>query len=376
MNRIIITNISCRKAFDIISILTFSFKDESFILRSDKSIGAIKARICYGSHIYERLDTDSIDHFAHCMNLLAEKYADDRLIYVPVEEQTTDLFVEYISIHGKRNFVYLLPDKDLYRIFRNKLSLNELCLKQGFPAPRMYNVSQLEDAEYPILLKPSIGSGSQGLIRLYNKNELTDSVRRKLTGTDYLAQELLPNGRDVKGAFFLCRNGEVVGAYTHNRIRTIPEEGGVTVLSKIDNFNRLLSQGSALLKHFKWNGLIMLEYLYDPRTDEWKLIEANPRVWGSIMLAEYGGAFLLTNYVRLCLKQDIKPNHINKDTYIRWLFPMDCILLLRKRFNIKGFWTFKNQCFINWTYARKDRAIAYLLFSIISIKNLKKLLSR
>lgn len=357
-------------------MLTKEFYHESFILGIDDSMGVIQARLCYGSHIYERIDTTCMESFTECMKMLADKYYDDIIVYIPVEEQTTDYFVEYIARYGCGNFTFLLPDKEIYRTFRNKEQLNDLCLKYNFPAPIKFNVAQLNQADYPILLKPVIGSGSRGLMRLYSVNDLTNDVKRRITEENYLAQELLPNGKAVKGAFFLCKEGEVLGAYTHSRIRTVPEEGGVTVLSKMDDQDRLISQGAALLKQFRWTGLIMLEYLYDARTDEWKLIEANPRLWGSIMLAEFGGAYLLTNYVRYCIGQNMKETHIDADKYIRWLFPMDIMCLIKRRFQIRHFWNFRNQCFINWTYARKDRAIAYLLFSMLNMKNIKKFFSR
>lgn len=65
------------------------------------------------------------------------------------------------------------------------------------------------------------------------------------------------------GAFFLCDKGKVISAYSHKRIRTMPEEGGVTVLSQMDYNDVLIAQGKKLLEEVGWSGLIMLEYLYD-----------------------------------------------------------------------------------------------------------------
>ena len=51
-----------------------------------------------------------------------------------------------------------------------------------------------------------------------------------------------------------------------------------------------MKQATEFLNVSKWNGLIMLEYLYDSKASVYKLIEANPRIWGSIMLGLYDKA--------------------------------------------------------------------------------------
>ena len=90
------------------------------------------------------------------------------------------------------------------------------------------------------------------------------------------------------------------------------------------------------------------------------------------MLSEYSGANLLENYIHLCLGEPlVKPNL--KESYIRWFFPMDIIAYIKKKGKIEGFWNFKNTCFINWTYARIDRALWFVFFSIFNTHNLSKL---
>lgn len=375
MHYLLISDIQYRKAFDIISILKRSFPSERLILASTK--GKMFSTSCYGGCFVEKLRTEEgWDSFSKDFETILKKYSSDEIIYVPIEEQTTDYVIEYIEKEGKKNIVALLPPTDLYKKFRNKNSLNDYCLEEGLSAPKKFKVSDLPNVDYPVLLKPEIGSGSHGIYRLYGPQDYSDEVRQAILKHEYLAQELLPHGKDVQGAFFLCHMGKVIGAYTHKRIRTSPEEGGVTVLSRIDDNPMLIRQGKELLEHAGWEGLIMLEYIYDERCDKYKLIEANPRLWGSIMLSEYCGANLLTNYVRICLGQPIINGEIKKNAYIRWLFPMDLLNWIKKKGKIKDFWNFKNTCFINWTYARKDRAIFYLLLSAFNIDNVKKLLKR
>lgn len=375
MYRILITDVQYRKEFDNISIIKKLFPKEHLILGTTK--GWLYCKLSYGCCSVERLRTEEgKETFFFDFKHLLEKYSEDKIIYIPGEEQTTDYVVDFIDQFGKGNLVGLLPDYPLYTMFRNKRTLNQYCLEHGFPAPQEYKVEDLPNVEYPVLLKPEIGSGSHGQYRLYKNEDYTDDICEAVKKEPYLIQELLPNGKDVQGAFYLCYEGRVIGSYTHKRIRTSPEEGGVTVLSRLNDNPQLLQQGKELLEHAKWEGLIMLEYIYDDRSGEYKLIEANPRIWGSIMLSEYSGANLLSNYVRICLGQQVLLPKMKEEAYIRWLFPMDLLNWLKKKGKMKGFWNFKNTCFINWTYARKDRAIWFIISSIFNMHNLKNLFGR
>lgn len=375
MTYILITDVQYRKEFDNVSIVKKLFTNVHLILGTTK--GSLFCKLAYGSCSVEKLRTeDGKETFFHDFKELIEKYSEDKIVYVPGEEQTTDYVVEFIEQFGQRNLVCLLPPASLYKLFRNKRTLNHYCIENGFPAPKEYKVEDLPAVDYPVLLKPEIGSGSHGQYRLYKKEDYTEEIKTVLSKEPYLIQELLPNGKEVQGGFFLCHDGKVIGAYTHKRIRTSPEEGGVTVLSCLNDNPQLINQGIQLLEHAGWEGLVMLEYIFDDRTGEYKLIEANPRIWGSIMLSEYSGANLLSNYIRICLGQPIEKPPMKVEAYIRWFFPVDLLNWIKKKGRIKGFWNFNNTCVINWTYARKDRALMFILMSVFNMHNLKNLFGR
>jgi predicted ATP-grasp superfamily ATP-dependent carboligase len=376
MNIILISDIFHRKVFDVISIIHSKFPENKLILGlpSIDKLSFIKASILYKGNI-EYLNTRSIDEFYKCLNNISNKYFKDKIIFIPVEEETTLFFLRFISIYGNLNFSYLLPELTVFETVRNKFDLNKYCIEYGINSPHMFHVYELKslpECDYPILLKPCIGSGSKGLIRLLSSVDLTEDIYKQVQNKEYLAQELIPNGKEVKGAFFLCREGEIIGAYCHERIRTSPPNGGVTILSKITTNEQIISEGSKLLKSLKWEGLIMLEFLYDPKSDCYKIIEANPRLWGSIMLSEYSGANLLENYILICMGKEIKKEIIKENVYIRWLFPADVLNYLKSGFRIKDFWKMKDTCFINWTYAPKISAIFYNVISIFNFRNISR----
>ena len=380
MNKILISNISNRKTFDVISILSKRFPSIELILGSDNmsSIDKIKFKMIYSGN-FELFRTEDFNDFITDLKYISKKYKNDKIIYIPVEEQPTKYFIRFVTSFGYLNFKYLLPDENCFNLLRDKFALNNYCLNNNIKAPNLFETSKinlLNEYDFPIILKPKLGGGSKGIIRVFSKNELTNEILKIINQKEYVVQELIPNGRDVKGAFFLVKNGKVINCYSHERIRTSPSVGGITVLSKISNNDEILQIGSRLLELVNWNGLVMLEFLYDKNNNCYKIIEANPRLWGSILLSEYSGANLLTNYVNVCIERNINFSNISSDVSIRWFFPVDILNYVKSFGQIKSFWNFKNTCFINYTYAPLLSSFFFNVFAIFSIKNFIRFFGR
>jgi len=380
MKKILISNISHRKAFDIISVLSKRFPDLELILGSEKLslFDKLKYDTIYSGNL-ELFRTERYDDFVVDLKSISEKYKGDDIIYIPVEEQPTKYFLSFINTFSKLNFKYLLPNENSFDLLRDKYTLNNYCLNNKIKAPKIFDANKiklLNEFDFPIILKPKLGGGSRGIIRLYSKKRLSSEIISLIAKNEYVVQELIPNGRDVKGAFFLVKNGKVINSYTHERIRTSPSEGGVTVLSKISSNLEILETGASLLELVNWNGLVMLEFLYDTNSNCYKIIEANPRLWGSILLSEYSGANLLTNYVNLCSDIELEFSNLDLDASIRWFFPVDILNYVKSFGQIKDFWNFKNTCFINYTYAPLLSSLLFNLFAVFNINNFKRFLGR
>lgn len=380
MYRLFVPDAETRKAFDIISILKCNFPNVPMICGNSEGTDRMKRYLgrLYKAQV-EMLRTADVALCVEDFNSIAEKYKSDMIIFVPTEEKTIAHLYEFVRKYGQRNYLYILPKEEVYHLFRDKKGLNEFCTEHKLSAPVHYTVDEisiLKEEQFPILLKPCIGSGSEGQYRLYRPEDYTDKIREEVNKKPYLVQELIPNGHDVQGTFYLYHNGKLVEAYSHQRIRTSPPTGGVTVLSKLQMNMPLITEGKKILDKAGWNGLVMLEFLLDERTGTYKVIEANPRVWGSIMLGEFSGRNLLTNYVRLCMKQPLAINYRTEETYIRWLFPVDVLNYAKKFGRIKGFWNFRNTCFINWSYASTWSAIQFNTLNLFSIKNIKRFFRR
>lgn len=375
--KILITDCFTRKAFDIYNIIRRYYNDSHIILASSQERNWREQAI-YSQKIGLLKKTDQLT-FANDLLKISYRYTNDVIVYIPVEEDTTVFFIEFIRKSGQLNFKFCLPGIKSYNIARNKYLLNKFCQDNGIASPLLFEtITSDEFAKRtfrPLIIKPRIGTGSKGIIHI---DSLKDLIKvENLNQKEYVIQEKIKNGKDVKGAFFLCRKGKVVSSYCHERIRTFPIEGGVTVYSKVSINESILKQGGELLAKLEWDGFAMIEFLWDENDNNYKVIEINPRLWGSILLSEMSGANFINNYINYCL--DDKPSfpERNDNAKIRWL-PFEIMHLITSLKQTDNFWKLdtKNTCYINITYAKWYSIFFFHILFFVNLSSVKTFFSK
>ncbi|MGM1057525.1 MAG: ATP-grasp domain-containing protein [Bacteroidota bacterium] len=372
--KIIITDIFLRKSFDIVNILKKHYGIETLIF-THSSIGLIthfKVRLIYGSQNLWKLRKGK--NFIKDLHEITKYYNCEELVYMPIEEQTTVEFYNYLEKKPEVcNLKFLLPDKFNFNLSRNKMKLNLFCEQNGIPCPQFINKERYKksDFELPIIIKPKQGSGAKGIIYIDNISELRNI---SIDFNRNFVQERLPNSKDVQAGFFLCKEGDVISYYGHKRIRTFPESGGVSIFSESEYSVEIKKVGKDLIKKLNWSGLIMIEYIFDERDQKFKVIEINPRLWGSVLLSEYCNASFLMKYVELSLGKNISSNVLEKKCFIRWIFPYDILFWIKNISNPFIFFKLnKDTCYINFTYSNFLRSLCFIIITYFKFSKFKKI---
>jgi predicted ATP-grasp superfamily ATP-dependent carboligase len=99
---------------------------------------------------------------------------------------------------------------------------------------------------------------------------------------------------DGYGVGILAEEGRVLASFAHRRVREYPVSGGPSAacVSVVDE--RLTGYAAAVIRELGWTGVAMVEFKKD---DDYRLMEVNPRFWGSLPLATRAGV----NFpLRLC----------------------------------------------------------------------------
>ena len=102
-------------------------------------------------------------------------------------------------------------------------------------------------------------------------------------------------------------SGTPVTTFCHRRLREYPISGGPSTLCESANDPVLVELGTRLLTALDWRGVAMVEFKRDYRTGEYRLLEINPRFWGSLPLALQCGVNFPVYQVQLALGQSPAP---------------------------------------------------------------------
>lgn len=168
-----------------------------------------------------------------------------------------------------------LGDLEAYEILNNKDKLNYLAKDLEIKVPQIYN--NFESASIPFVIKPKNLSSSKGVKYIFTQKEKEEYDNDLIK--DMLFQEYI-EGEGVGYSLF-AKNGMSSIGYGHIRIAEYPVSGGSSVLRKSYNNSTIKLNSERIIKKLNWSGFVMFEYKL-AKNGEVYLIEANPRIWGSI----------------------------------------------------------------------------------------------
>jgi predicted ATP-grasp superfamily ATP-dependent carboligase len=367
--RVLIADVNSRKNFDIVNIIQNKYKLKVILCASRDF--KFQLNVIYLKKI-RRLRSDNFENFKNDFEFILKEYVNEDIVYLPVSDQNTRNFIKYTSQYKNKQLYYSLPSLELFDTVNNKSGFISLATKAKVPTPKSLNykdLGEVKNNKIPIILKPKIGQGSVGIVKIKNGDY---SSLDKLNLEDYEIQELINSNHHPYGVFFNCINGKIIDAYVHKRIRTFPRSGGVTVFSKIVKNQELINLAHKYTASIGWNGFGMIEFMHDDVNNIWKCIEFNPRVWGSVLLAPYSGNDIVLNHINNLFKRKLlHTEDINYNAKVSWLFPFEILNLITRNISIKTFIKLfdKNTSLINFTYSNFFRTVFFLIYFTINKKS-------
>jgi predicted ATP-grasp superfamily ATP-dependent carboligase len=228
-------------------------------------------------------------HRANCRNWVIFPNCDE-IVYILSKNKS--LLEEYYKIPT--------PGWDIIKNVYDKKNTYQLAAQHHIPIPKTYFSQNLEELlsmllEYPVVLKPAIRDHFYNKIKIKafradNKKQLQahyQLLTAHIPPDEVLVQELIPGG--PKQLYSFCpffKNGQAHFSITARRIRQHPMDFGhaTTFAEKVD-VPDLQAISEKFLSLIHYYGLAEVEFMLDPRDQQFKLIEINPRIWGWHTLA-------------------------------------------------------------------------------------------
>ena len=307
------------------------------------------SKYCKHSVVYPS-PKKSQDRFLEYMKELVSNNEYD--VIFPMTDDTVVPIVEHKKEFSKYTIVPF-PDYDVLINAIDKAKTLRIAIENDIPSPKTHFINDLSDLNdikddlvYPIIIKPAKGFGARGveLCKSYDELKLKSREVYAVHGP-FLVQEYIPHG-DELGVYALFNfDSEPRAVTVQRRIRSYPVSGGPSTLRESIKNPKLVEIAFELLKILKWQGVAMVEFRTDPRDGIAKLMEVNPRFWGSLQLSIFSGVDFPYLLYKLVTEGDVKPIFDYKESVkCRWMLPGDILWFLsapNKVGNLRKFCKFR-----------------------------------
>ncbi len=180
---------------------------------------------------------------------------------------------------------------DLALRVHDKGSLASFAMEQGVDCPATVLPRGPEQAAamapelpYPVLVKPRHSSGGRGIVRVDREADfLAGYARVHARYPMPIVQECIPPGGAALGVAVLMNfASQPRASFAYRRLREYPITGGPSTLRESIWNPELQESAERLLSSLGWVGVAMVEFKEHPRDGRPKLLEINPRFWGSL----------------------------------------------------------------------------------------------
>jgi D-aspartate ligase len=259
---------------------------------ADRFSPALSSKYCRGKFVWDLHAAPAEES----LRFLAEvaRQIGRRAILVP----TSDIGAMFVAEHADRlGEQFIFPDRgaDLIRSLCSKQEMYYLVQKFGLAAPRTVFprsredvIRYLDEARFPILLKPIYSRAAVRGGKLW-RIALTHSARELLEHYDQvedpsapnaMIQEYIPGGDEMTWTFngYFDRQGGCPVAFTGRKLRNFPAYFGQASLG-ICVGNRYVEEATVrFMKAIGYRGPLDLGYRFDTRDGLYKVNDINPRI--------------------------------------------------------------------------------------------------
>jgi len=253
---------------------------------------------------------------------------------LPMEDETLHLISRYHAEFSRLTYLPIVSFEK-FSFAQRKDKILQMAEKHGIPIPKTWyidDISQINKLKnslpYPIVIKPKKSSGAVGICYSKQPGDLMEQYLSVHQRFPYpLIQELIPQeGPGYGASFLLDERGRVKASFVHKRLREYPVTGGASTLRESVRRDDIRDMAQVLLNALNWFGVGMVEFKVDPRDNIPKLMEVNPRFWGSLSLAVHAGVNFPYLLYRMSRGENFKPvEHYQIGKRCRWLLPGDIL---------------------------------------------------
>jgi D-aspartate ligase len=218
-------------------------------------------------------------------------------ILVPTDDQGA-IFIAENAKELSRYFLFPDVPRELPRLLANKMTLYARCKAIGVPCPEYALISSSQElrefvarASFPLLVKTADHSqpvdDRHSSFVVESREHLFDfyADAERMQRKRLILQDFVPGEDWIYHGYCNEKTNLYVG-YTGRKLRSYPAFAGPTTLGVSIHNEGLSRQTEVLLRSVKYSGIMDLDYRFDERDEQFKLVDFNPRIGANFRMFE------------------------------------------------------------------------------------------
>jgi D-aspartate ligase len=257
---------------------------------------ALFSRYCQGSFLWD-IDTALPEKSVEFL-IEAARCIGRRSVLIP----GTDGAAIFVAKHAATLdpwFIFPVQSPALADSLTTKKTMYELARQNGIATPltlcmqtKTDRLECLKQVNLPIIIKgirmqaASGGKTKKLLVRTRQQLLSLYDLVGDATVWDMIAQEYIPGGEDNVWMFngYFNRESECLLGFTGRKLRQCPAYTGVTSLGVCQDNKEVGHAARKLLKAVNYRGIVDMDFRYDARDGQYKLLDVNPRIGSAFRL--------------------------------------------------------------------------------------------
>lgn len=278
----------------------------------------------------------------------------------PILIPASDEYVKFVNDNRnilKKNFLFLLPEYSVAKMFLNKRTQLEWAKRNCLNVPNFFFISDINDLQehlhqlkFPLFLKPDNVTlwkkyFKEKGFRVNTKPELKNKISLiTKKGIKCIAQEIISgdctNNLEVSVFYDGSRFDDNIIAV--RKIRQYPINYGFGCLVERIQNKEIENLAVKFVKDSMLLGFSNTEFKYDLITKKYYFIETNIRVWQQINITEMAGNNFALKYYNSLTANLIRPRKRSYKSKVKWIAPFYDFSISKRL--IKN----KNLSVVNW----------------------------
>lgn len=278
------------------------------------------------SHVYPDAEDRPSEFRSQVLELIKRERYD---FVIPTRDTTTGLLAE-MRDKLPESTATLLSTPDNVVQLDDKEACSKLAEKVGVPTPQTYypdeeDISDIAArAAFPVVVKPTVASGSRGIVRVEQPQELETAYE---SVTESYGPAIIQEFVDHSGGHFSVgtvfdHDSEPRAIHVYEELVQYPDSGGPAVEAISVDVEPWVDEILEILRAIDWVGPAHMDVLLDPDDGTYKLLEVNPRIWMSLGLTIESGVDVPAITMALASGDDPDPvTDYRTGLKYRWILP-------------------------------------------------------